>query len=387
MKKKIIILGVIILIFSTASLILIRFQGNRNQEEVLEDSFSTGMVEYQKDGILYYTGNYIRYADNASGKDGLICVDQSCEHNGKRNSQCGAVISAAAVAGMVRRGDQIYYIADDNVTIGRSYLYSCDLTGRNRKKVGKLCDMDYIQDVIYRGSKIYIQYAYTVYENEKKNNFGVYCYDLETKTGDYIYRKTGTVGALDGMVIGDNVLYYSFIYSDVSDEELLEHATDKKYISRHRVSRIMGMDLETGKQTMEIEGYGSNCVLPYVDGKLFYAKGSAMYRYDSKENTSTKICDEELVSKYSVGFEDKVFFGKYDPETSQTRYYYYDTTTEKLQTIGKGEKNILAVFPDTVYLGQDQEEGKSPYARASTKEFLEGRLDEVTGYKSLWQEE
>lgn len=372
------VVAVIISALLLGVLFLVQWRKNSLSENTdmnhMDDSYSYFLgTQFSDEGILYNSGEYIRYADVESGEDGLICTEPSCEHKISRKSECGSVI-AGMMGGLAQRGDKLYYIADDKEKIGKSALYSMNLAGKERKKIAVLAGMQTISDVIYHGTKVYVLYSNYDYSTDK-NDFGVYCFDLEEKVGKNIYHNDRTALFLDGMVIGDGVIYFSYGTSDVSDEQIVAHASDEAYQEKHRISRVMGINLKTEKQVVELDGYGSNAVLPYAGGRIFFNKGSENYIYCIEEKKEVRISRDNLIPKHSEGFSDRVFYMKYNKKKQENIYYAYDVNKESLQELGSAgtEYSLFAVLPEFTYFLDDN----SRYAYLQTEDFLKGNFRDI----------
>ena len=115
-QKKIIICGILLVLLVGAVIGIKSYQDkmkNRLWSSKWEDSFwNLNNENYMTDGILRQQDSYIRFCDNSTGKDDLICVDQNCSHEASKDSACGAYVYASQLAGIAIRGSHIMYVAD-----------------------------------------------------------------------------------------------------------------------------------------------------------------------------------------------------------------------------------------------------------------------------------
>ena len=148
-RKKFIAGGVLLVILAVGAAVGVKsYQDkmkNRLWSSKWEDSFcNLHNNNYMANGILYEQDCYIRFCDNASGKDDLICVDQNCSHEASKDSSCGAYVYASGLAGMAIRGNHIMYIAASKEDYGKCELYVANLEGKERKKLADLMEADVI---------------------------------------------------------------------------------------------------------------------------------------------------------------------------------------------------------------------------------------------------
>lgn len=89
-QKKIIICGILLVLFVGAVIGVKSYQDkmkNRLWSSKWEDSFwNLNNENYMTDGILRQQDSYIRFCDNSTGKDDLICVDQNCSHEASKET-------------------------------------------------------------------------------------------------------------------------------------------------------------------------------------------------------------------------------------------------------------------------------------------------------------
>lgn len=103
-QKKIIICGILLVLLVGAVIGIKSYQDkmkNRLWSSKWEDSFwNLNNENYMTDGILRQQDSYIRFCDNSTGKDDLICVDQNCSHEASKDSACGAYVYASQLQGI-----------------------------------------------------------------------------------------------------------------------------------------------------------------------------------------------------------------------------------------------------------------------------------------------
>ncbi len=321
---------------------------------------------FSDQGMLYHDGQYIRYANAQTGDNDLICIDKNCRHDDKRNSDCGAYIDAGQVSGLAKRGKQIYYIAADRDT-GDKSLYQANLQGKGRKKIADLITMDYISDVLYHQNMVYISYLEEPYEDQKPDIYGIYACDLKNGEGKQLFKLEGSGFALDGLAIVRNQLYFSYVCSNASNEEILKHSSDEKFILEHQERWLRAIDLKTGKESVAIEGYGSNMILPVCSEKIFYTNDDMNYYYDDKTKESVKFSDDNLIPIYAVSEKRAYFLGDGSDKT-KVKYYCYDTEKGELQVLGESDFYPDAILSKKAYV-RDIE---GNYGILDTEDFLKG---------------
>lgn len=355
--------------------------------ETEDDIVCKNGFQYMKTGMLYCSGDFIRFCDNESGQDGLICTDKNCSHGKGSKSECGARINAGVCGGVIKRGDSLYYIADEESgDMGKCFLFSANLEGKDRKKLAELTQMDLISDVICHDNKIYISYKETPFDEKAEEAAGVYVYDLESGKGKKLFYLKGTNTDIYGMVFGEKDLYVSYAYSTASKEEILENRTDETFEETHRKMLVTRIDVTTGEQIKSFEGHAGNSTLLYVDGKVFYSVDQKPCYYDEKTKVTEKIESQELLPVYSNS-QKYVYYTGYDSETQEAVYYRYDVKKKALEKMGTGDFIPSAVIDGTVYLLETDEKGDDHYGFADVGIFKKKDTSSKTIYESVWKEE
>ena len=104
-QKKIIICGILLVLLVGAVIGIKSYQDrmkNRLWSSKWEDSFwNLNNENYMTDGILRQQDSYIRFCDNSTGKDDLICVDQNCSHEASKDSACGHIFMLPSWQGLL----------------------------------------------------------------------------------------------------------------------------------------------------------------------------------------------------------------------------------------------------------------------------------------------
>lgn len=345
-------------------------RGKREQVSALPDSVClSGGNSYTDQGMLYFNDHFIRFANAETGTDNVICTDANCRHEDSRNSECGAYLGEGACSGLVQRGERIYYLAQDD-KMEKQILYSANLQGKDRTKIAELVEMNNIVDVIYHDQMVLISYVNVDYEGGESDSCGIYGYDLEKKEGKLYYQREGNGFIINSLSLQKDVLYFSYHGSDVTKEEIRSHSEDEAFEAEHSETVVKGLRLSDGKETVSIEGYGSNCVLPYCFGKVFFTKGDSNYYYDEQSKKSEKFSEENLLPVYSL-VEGNVFYIA-SSETGKYRYLQYNPKQLKMETLGEGDLYPVAILEKKTYvLFEDGE-----YGVLDTQDFLQGRYSE-----------
>lgn len=389
-RKRKIILLICLIALAVISVLIFAVKTYRDKKQNAlwssdwEDSFCSQFGRsYTENGVLYHSGSYLRFCDNASGEDNLICVDQSCSHKGSRGSACGAYIDASIVGGVAIRGNHLLYVADSSDDYGLCSLYAADLEGKDRSKIGDLTRMDIILDVLYHENMVYVSYMQFMSEGEAETVYGIYAYDLEQRKGHELFQEEGNGFAPDGLAMGEKVLYMSYAYSDASKEDILAHSEDEEFDKNHTKFCVKGLDPVSGEVRESLEGYGNNNVLLYVQGHLFYTKGMDLYIYSESDSSSQKINEEGDLVALLGSRDGKAYFRGADRETNELLCLSYDIDTGKWTEQGTGDFFPEGISGDCLY-GRD---ASSSLGWLSLEDFEKGDVSKVTVYESQWQEE
>lgn len=355
----------------------------KSDEKVqMSDSITGYSEQYFEDGILYTDDNYIRFCSNDTNEDGLICVQPNCEHKQSRTQDCGAYVDNICTTGFAKRGDNIYYICSED-SAEKYSLYSENLEGKNRKKLVNLPRSNYIFEALYHDNTVYIAYMYKDYSSDSGEvELGIYKYDFESKKGN-IYFKTKSYGfSFDGMVIGKDTFYMSYVCSNASNTDILKHKSDKNYEREHSQKFVKGLDIDSGKEKISLDGYGSNSTILYVAGKVFYSVGKSNYYYDESEGKKKKISDADLVPIKSTD-KKYAYFMSYNEKTKKRIYMRYDASNDKMITMAEGDYFFCAVYGKKAYL-LNADSQKTEYAYVELADLVKGNLSGVKKYKSVW---
>lgn len=387
-KQRIIILFCVLIIILAGTVMGVKsYQDkmkNRLWSSKWEDSFwSQSGRNYTENGILYQQDSYIRFCDNTSDKDDLICVDQNCSHEASKDSSCGAYVYASVLAGIAIRGEHMMYIADSKDGYGRCALYVADLEGKGRKKIGNLMKTDLVYDVLYHKNMIYISYMRMENDKQDVSVYGIYAYDLQKRKGRNLFRNTGNGYSPDGMVMGDKLLYISYAYSDASKEEILAHREDQQFDKKHVKMCVNGLDPKSGKVRKVLDGFGNNSVLMYKKGHLFYTKDKDLYCYFEKKDSAEKINEKGDYIAIPGGQETKAYFRALDPKTGKFICVIYDITAGKWTSQVTDSFFPEAIRGDYIY-GTDS---SNILARLSLKEMEKGDVSQIHTYESQWDAE
>lgn len=392
-SKSVVGLAGVIIVVAIVGTVIVK-TGQEKEKDILwsakwEDSIcdQTGNA-YMENGVLHiegserHAGMYIRFSNNDTGKDDLICVDQNCRHEAANDSSCGAFISASVVGGVAIRGNHIFYAANTLEDYGNFALYMANLEGKERKKVGTLPKMDTIYDVLYHKNMVYITYLSDASEKEEGSTYGLYAFDLKTLKGEMLFREHGNGGVADGIAMGDKWLYFSYGMSDATKDDILQHSKDAEYEKEHTKLCVKGIDPVSGKIKKELDGFGNNCILHFAQGQLFYSNGDDLYTYSEKEDTSTKINEKgDLIALQGQNRKQAYFRGEV-AKGDALALFSYQSNNKKFK-----EQNVGAFFPLAVagkYVYGLDDSGNTNWILFDDLE--QGNLSKVHRYQSLWEE-
>ena len=343
---------------------------------------------YMENGVLHMVGSehtngtYLRFSNNATGKDDLICVDQNCSHEASKDSSCGAYISASVVGGVAIRGNHIFYIANTLDAYGKFSLYVANLEGKARKKMGALPKMDLICDVLYHKNMVYITYLSKLSEEQDDLAYGLYAFDLKTQKGKQFFQGQGNGAVADGIAMGDKWLYFSYGMSEATKDDILQHSEDAEYEKKHTKLCVKAIDPVSGKVQKELDGFGNDCVLLFAQGQLFYSKGEDLYAYSEQEDTSTKINEKgDLIALLSQN-RKQIYFRGTAAEGNDLALVSYQSNNKEFK-----EQNVGSFFPVAVagkYVYGFGESGDTAWILLDDLE--QGNLSKVHDYQSQWDE-
>lgn len=348
-----------------------------------EDSFCSQFGRsYTENGVLYHSGSYLRFCDNASGEDNLICVDQSCSHKASGDFACGAYIDASIIGGVAIRGNHLLYIADSSDNYGLCSLYAANLEGKERSKIDDLTKIDMIFDVLYHGNMVYVSYMQDLREKESAMVYGIYAYDLEQREGHELFREEGNGFAPDGIAMGEKMLYISYAYSDASKEDILAHSEDEEFDKAHTKACVKGLDPVSGEVRESLDGFGNNNILLYVQGNLFYTKDQDLYIYSESDGSSMKINEKGDFIALPGSCDGKAYFRGYNEKTKELLCLSYNIDAGEWTEQSTGSFWPEGISGDCLY-GSDAS-GSTGWM--SLKDFEKGDISEMTVYESQWEE-
>ncbi len=373
------IIGILIFL-AVAGLVYGRYRkgrqgnGESGQFSALPDSVCLfGDNCYTDQGMLYFNDHFIRFANAETGTDSVICTDANCRHEDARDSECGAYLGGGGCSALVQRGERIYYLIYDGET-EKQILYSADLQGKDRTKIAELIKMDTVANVIYHDQMILMSYVNIDYEGKEPDTCGIYGYDMEKKEGKLYYQREGNGSAINSMLLLGNILYFSYHGSDARKEEILKHSEDEAFETEHSKTEVKAICLDDGKEITSFEGYGSNCVLPYCSGKVFFTKDDCNYYYDEGSKESVKISEDNLAPVYSL-VDGKVFYIA-SAKTGKYQYLQYDPEQSKMETLGESDLYAVAVLKKKTFVLLED----GGYGVLDTKDFLQGKYSELTRF-------
>lgn len=338
--------------------------------------FSTMTASYNEAGLLTYEENYILYGNAVTGKKSLICDDAQCIHSPKDGSKCGSVVSALILSGLCIWDDSLYFISDMNSDkIGKCAIYSSDLNGKNRRKLGDLAaDIEVISAVTYEEKYAYIAYqnSSSITDSEYESTVGVYQFDLEKKTGKILYEKTAVNAGIYGLAADDTGVYFAEAFADISAQEIYEYREDEEYATEHTKNYILGVDVESGKELFYVDGIVSDNQLPYIDGSLYFVQDGHAMRYQISEGELKQVANQECYAISSV-LEDVIYFRGVG-ESAWNAYYEYTPENDQWKKLGESNFRAQAIFSDYIY-------GLVPESDSEDAELVDGFM-KTEGFES-----
>jgi hypothetical protein len=378
---------VVVLILMVGLLVFAKVYRDKKQNALWssqwEDSLCTQFGNtYLESGILYHSGSYLRFCDNTSGKDDLICIDQSCSHKASKDSGCGAYVDCSVIGGVAIRGNHLMYIADSSDDYGMCSLYTANLEGKKRTKLGKLTMMDMVWDVLYHDNMVYVSYTRNLQDEEAGVEYGIYAYDLEERKGKKLFLEKGNGFSVDGLAMGEKMLYISYVCSDASKEDILKHSEDAEYEKKHNKSYVKGIDVSSGEVLTTLDGYGNNNILLFAQGHLFYTKDKDLYDYSEEDGTSKKINETGDLIALSGSDSGKVYFRGEDSKTQELLCFSYDIKTQKWDSWSAGDFFPEAISSDVLY-GSDSSGSRG---MISLEDLKKGDFSKAESYVSQWDE-
>ena len=394
-KKKIGIVIVLVFVLAAGSIYFsFSNEETQNDEKQVEISQEEDMycsifgASYMEDGILYVDGDeygsLIRFCDNSSGLDGVICMDKTCEHSTRMDSTCSAHISGGN-CGLAVRGEWLYFFSMDEEKEGVCYIYRSDLDGKNREKLYQVEDVDLLMDVIYHKNLIFYSYCKFDANDDERRVVRICKYDMETKEEELIYELDSTQVMIQGMTLKENVIYLSVVYSDATKEEVLKHKFDENFEKKHQQCKIIGIDFESREELFMVNGTASNRVLSVVQNKLLCKSydGMDIYCYDVdtmkkeifKNRNYIPIQSDSNVYAYFLEYKEKNGKENYI-------YYQYNPKENEWKTLGESSTYYYSLTNGNAYgeIGNGEEAEK---VRLSEKEFLQGTLKNESKYERI----
>lgn len=355
--------------------------------ETWKDSYcSLSYTSYMEDGVLYIEGNettdFIRYCDNSSSYDGIICSDKTCKHSGL---DCMAALSHGA--GIARRGDSLYFFSEDVNNEGVYGLFQSDLSGGNRKKQCEIKDVDWLLDVYYHKNWVFYSQCKLDSSDDNHRVVRVCGLNLETQEEQLLYELDTTQAWTQGMTLDGDILYVAIDYSDATAEELLEHKDDLEFEGKHLQSKIIGINYETGQEVLSVEGTASSRVFSVTQGKLICNKvqGVGLYCYDLDTLQCRSISDRDDTAIYSDS-DSYVYYSYYDNSDGKGACVYrqYDVKKDRWTTLSERDAYYSALVGKQAYGEMVSEDGKvGGKVHLSEEDFLQGKFENESSYERI----
>lgn len=385
MKKrygKIVIVS-FVLIIAIVFLIYNKFTDGQPEEYSVSNAYSFMFESYLPDGILFFDGNYLRFANAQTGISTIICDDVSCMHEVAKESECGAVFcDTLGMSGMTIRGDKIIYILSDE-GIGKQAVYRCDFNGKNRKKIAELPYMETVYMVSYYEDTAYIGYMNKLannLENFVETQTGIYAINLNSGEGKDVFKTKAYQAGISALFADEKYVSFSYSYVAAEASDILEHGDDRDYIKKRSVEKVMILEKDTGKQLCSIDGKCLGQVV-VVAGHITYVKDDSTYDYDIEKKQSRKVISQEF--SQIPAYEESIMYLKgYDDEAGECVYYTYQPKENKLNRIGGSELIAEAVCGDTVYFYADSEGTAFRCGMMDKQGFIKGKFENIR-----WSEE
>ena len=225
-----------------------------------------------------------------------------------------------------------------------------------RDKTGKLVRLwaNYILRLCIK--QRYCIYAYT---DDLKTILGIYKYDTGSEQCNVIFETKAYGFSFDGMVMGKDTLYMSYVCSNVSHSDVLKHKSDKYYERKHSRKFVKGLDEIRKKKKFLLDGY-EIIIRFYMFLKYFYNAGKDNLYYDENTGETQKISGDNLIPVKSTD-KQYAYFMSYDKKTKKRTYLRYDTSNDEMNIIAQGDYILCAVYEDKVYLSNAEGE-KTEYS-------------------------
>lgn len=393
-KKRIGVMAGMVLLLAVGCCVIYGLVNHGKQDmdsaeemETWKDSYcSLFHMSYTEDGLLYIESDekkdLIRYCDNSSSYDGLICTDKTCKHS---SSDCMAFLSNGC--GVARRGDSLYFFSADKNNEGVYGLFRSDLTGGNRRKLCEMKEVDLLLDVYYHKNWVFFSQC-KLDDNDGNHRVVQVCgINLETQEKQLLYELDTTQAWTQGMTLDGDVLYVAVMYSDATAEDLLEHKDDSEFERKHKQGKIIGINYETGKEVLSVEGTASNRVFSVIQGKLICSKvlDEGLYCYDLDTLQCHTISDRDDTAIYSDS-DSYVYYYDYDNSDGKDAcvYLQYDPKEDKWTTLGEGDIDYYALVGKQAYGETVSEDGKvGGKVHLLREDFLQGKFENESSYEEI----
>lgn len=325
----------ILLLFMTVFL-----AGCSNQKPAAENVFDSDYVQMTfsgparfKEGEFLVVDGLSYYVDHEKAMAVPICNKPDCRHLPPRldnDSTCNAAQNDQVI---FPYAGQLYGISHEGSE--ELELYTSDLDGNNRTKLGSFPGGSGLQDFIRVRSNLY----YTTFSLEKeviqdngsdlKLVWKMYRLDLDTKKAKEILSYTGGGNGL--LLLGGTKDYQ--IYS-TGDEE----------------TQIYCLDYETGEsEKLPIEGQAYGSILPRKTGRAFYYvhgtghETGEIHCYDMDQKEDHVCVSEDEIGKALSGskwtvdlqssFDKGILFGAYTTDMSDSGVFLMESADAPLKEL------------------------------------------------------
>lgn len=327
-------------------------------------------------GCFYTESGYLHFCDPSSGLDVLICDKAECQHN---KEDCSAYFDGLHTYAAID-GNELLVLSDYGKTkYGEIGLYKTSLNGENRREIAVFDKIQEITGIIVSEEWIFLAYYNQYDENMEPmeaNTAGLLAYNRNTGEKKYIWNDTNVNAMINSMAYHGEKIYFSYIYYDIGQEDIVEHAQDSTYIEDHlRYEFLMvSLDGETEYICDTIEEMSAS----FCGNEIFYNQNGKLYAYNTDDGIHNQIADSMYqIPTFSEGI---MVFRKSEKEENNA--YLYNSEKGIVEML-EGDLNDIfpiVVFPTYTY-AWDYSGGNGMLGYLKTKEFLQGEFSQFHSFE------
>lgn len=381
-RKKLIVAAGIILIVVIAVVIATT---RKKQEKFAETYGYFNSIWFTEKGAFAFENAYLDYYSPSSGKKVLICNKTGCSHD----SECPARFDTGTVCGITYDDDGLLYLSDEECSrFDEKILYHADVDGTNRKKLHTFSGIQMCNNIYYADRYMFICYQ-NLLDKEgndlEKPEAGIIVYDFKEEKEQVLFKESKVNAYIGNCSLYQSNVYFSYLYSDLSAEEVLEHAEDEDYTEKHYHTEVCSVPLAGGNTETVIEGIAFTAYVPVLNGKLVYSTSEAAYLYDLQDRKQIQLLEEACDIIPVLPEKEKVILRPNNQGAVEGKRTYYDIDVSKgsINKIETGDLILQAVAGDTAYYMDI--EGNEGYC---TKEgFYQGKAKSMQYFEDVVQKQ